>query len=334
MAAARSKEQEAHDGETAVHPPLQPLEPELRAPRQPPALPPAPPQGHSQHSLQEPKGAAGRAPAGPPGGVDTELREDQPGAEPHAAGVQERAPEPHLAGVPRSPQKPDKGDAPGQGPDILGGGSQERNKSHKEAAAAGAHVPEAAGVLGAGAAAGNPSVQPQQVSQVRRPAGLPSRWEGAAPVGQAGLHQPEHRAVSARAPGGHPEAEKEALGGDRVPAPKQDSAAQEPEQKPDPELGPQQAMPGAQKLDNVKPNRDLKVQVGADLRRRRRDVAAVDKGLVPNEGVIINFDPLHDVPVSDLRSALDAQLRHAAGGALRVGHSRQLRELPGAPEEA
>ncbi|XP_059527481.1 putative sodium-coupled neutral amino acid transporter 10 isoform X3 [Myotis daubentonii] len=330
VAAPRSKEQEAHDGETVVHAPLQPLEPELRAPGQPPA----PPQGHSQRSLQEPKGAAGRAPASPPGGVDTKPREDQPDAEPHAAGVQDGAPEPDLAGAPRSPEKPDAGDAPGQGPDLLGGGSQERNKSHKEAAAAGARVPEAAGARGAGAGAGGPPVQPQHVSQDRRPAGLPSRSEGAAPGAQAALRQPEHRAVSARAPGGHPEAKKEALGGDHVPAPRQDAAAQEPEQKPDPELGPQQAVPGAQKLDNVKPNRDLKVQVGADLRRRRRDVAPVDEGPVPNEGVIISFDALHAVRVGDLRSALDARLRQAAGGALRVGHSRQLRELPGAPEEA
>ncbi|XP_014383876.1 PREDICTED: putative sodium-coupled neutral amino acid transporter 10, partial [Myotis brandtii] len=224
---------------------------------------------------------------------------NQPDAEPHAAGVQEEAPEPDLAGAPRSPEKPDAGDAPGQGPDLLGGGSQERNKSHKEAAATGAHVPEAAGARGAGAGAGDPPVQPQQVSPDRRPAGLPSRSEGAAPLAQAALQQPEHRAVSARAPGGHPEAKKEALGGDHVPAPRQDAAAQEPEQKPDPELGPQQAVPGAQKLDNVKPNRDLKVQVGADLRRRRRDVAPVDEGPVPNEGVIISFDSLHDVRVSD-----------------------------------
>ncbi|XP_027986232.2 putative sodium-coupled neutral amino acid transporter 10 isoform X1 [Eptesicus fuscus] len=326
VAAPRSKEQEAHDGGTVAHPALQPVEPELRAPGQPPA----PPQGHSQRSLQEPKGAAGRAPAGPPGGVDTEPRKDQLGAEPHVAGVQEGAPEPHLTGAPRSPEKPDAGDAPGQGPDILGGGSQERNKSHKEAAAAGAHVPEAAGALGAG----DPPVQPQQVSQDRGAAGPPSRSEGAAPGAPAGLHQPERRAVSARAQGGHPEAKKEALGGDHVPAPRQDAAIQAPEQKPDPELRPQQAVPGAQKLDNVKPNRDLKVQVGADLRRRRRDVAPVDEGLVPNEGVVIHFDPLPDVRVGDLRSALDAQLHRAAGGALRVGHSRQLKELPGAPEEA
>lgn len=324
VAAPRSKEQEAQDGATVAHPPLQPLEPELRAPGQPPA----PPQGHSQRSLQEPQGAAGRAPAGAPGGVDTEPRKDQPGAKPRAAGVQEGAPEPRLAGAPGGAERPDAGDA-------LGGGPQERNRSHKEAAAAGAHVPGAAGALGAGAGAGAPPVQPQQVSQDRGAAGPPSRSEGAAPGGApAGLHQPERRAVTAGAPGGHPEARKEALGGDQVPAPRQDAAIRTPEHKPDPELGPQQAVPGAQELDNVKPNRDLKVQVGADLRRRRRDVAPGDEGPVPHEGVVIHSDPLPDVRVGDLRSALATQLRHAAGGALRVGHSRQLRELPGAPEEA
>ncbi|XP_036268086.1 putative sodium-coupled neutral amino acid transporter 10 isoform X1 [Pipistrellus kuhlii] len=316
VAAPRSKEQEAQDAATVAHPPLQPLEPELRAPGQPPA----PPQGHSQRSLQEPQGA--------PGGVDTEPRKDQPGAQPQAAGVREGAPEPHLAGAPRSAEKPDAGAAAGQGLDVLGGGPPERNKSHKEAAAAGARVP------GAGAGAAAPPVQPQQVNQDRAAAGPPSRSEGAAPRAPAGFHQPERRAFTVRAQGGHPEAKEAALGGDHVPAPRQDAAIQTPEQKSDPELGPQQAVPGAQKLDNVKPNRDLKVQVGADLRRRRRDVAPADEGLVPHEGAIVHLDPLPDVRVGDLRSALDAQLRQAAGGALQVGHSRQLQELPGAPEEA
>lgn len=177
-------------------------------------------------------------------------------------------------------------------------------------------------------------MQLQQASQDRGAAGPPSRSEGAAPRAPAGLHQPEPRAVSTRAQGGHPEADQEAQGRDRVPAPRQKAAIQAPEQKPDSELGPQQAVPGAPKPDNVKPNRDLKEQVGADLRRRRRDVAPVDEGPVPKEGVVIHFDPLPDVRVGDLRSALDAQLRQAAGGALRVGHSRQLKELPGALEEA
>lgn len=172
------------------------------------------------------------------------------------------------------------------------------------------------------------------MSQDRAAAGLPSRSEGAAPRAPAGFHQPERRAFTVRAQGGHPEAKKEALGGDHVPVPRQDAAIQTPEQKPDPELGPQQAVPGAQELDNVKPNRDLKVQVGADLRRRRRDAAPADEGLVSHEGVAVHLDPLPNVRVGDLRSALDARLRQAAGGALQVGHSRQLQELPGAPEEA
>ncbi|XP_016061769.1 PREDICTED: putative sodium-coupled neutral amino acid transporter 10 [Miniopterus natalensis] len=326
VAAPRSKEQEAHNGGTVAHPPLQLLEPEHRAPGQPAALP----QGHSQHSLEEPKGAAGRAPADPPGGVDTEPRaaqarprEGQQGPEHHVAVVQDQAPELGLPGAPRGPEKHHAEGPAGQSLDILSRGSQERNKSNKEAAAA-----------------GDPHVKPQQVSQDRRPAGLPSRLGGAAPLAQAVLHQPELPAVSARGQGGYPEARKDAPGGDHVggehaPAPMENAAIQEPEQRPDPELGPKQAMPGAQKPDNSKLNRDLKVQVGADLRRRRRHVAPhADGEPAPNEGVIISFDPLSDVQVNDLRSALDTQLRQAAGGALRVVHSRQIKQLPGALEEA
>lgn len=336
VAAPRSKEQ-ARDGGTVTHPPLQPLEPELRAPGQPPALP----QGHSQRSLEQPKGAAGRVPAGLPGRVgtepraaQTEQRGDRKGAEP-VAGVQEKAAEPDLAGAPGSPEKHDAGGLPGQSPDILGGGSQERNKSHKEAAAAGPSVQEVAAAL----EAGDPPMKPQQVIRDQRPAGLSSRSGGAAPPAQAVLHQPEQPAVSARVQGGHPEARKEALGGDHpgrdhVPAPREDTAIQEPGQRPDPELGPKQVMPGAQKPDNAKPNRDLKVQVGADLRRRRRDVAHADGKPAPDEGFIISFNPLSDVQVNDLRSALDTQLRQAAGGALRVVHSRQIKQSPGALEEA
>ncbi|XP_036124152.1 putative sodium-coupled neutral amino acid transporter 10 [Molossus molossus] len=340
VAAPRSKEQ-AQDGGTVTHAPLQPLEPELRAPGQPPALP----QGHSQHSLEEAKGAPGRVPAGRPGGVgtepraaQTERRGDRKGAEP-VAGVQEQAPEPDLAGAPGSPEKHDAVGLPGQSPDIPGGGSQERNKSRKEAAAAGANVQEVAVALGEGAEAGDPPMKPQQVIRDQRPAGLSSRSGGAAPPAQAVLHQPEQPAVSARAQGGHPEARKEALDGDHagrdhVPTPGEDTAIREPGQRPDPELGPKQAMPGAQKPDNAKPNRDLKVQVGADLRRKRRDVAHADGRPAPNEGFIISFNPLSDVQVNDLRSALDTQLRQAAGGALRVVHSRQIQQAPGALEEA
>lgn len=339
-AALRRKEPEAPNAGTVAHPPPQPLEPELGAPEQPPALP----QGHSQRSPEDPRVAEGRAPAGPPGGLHplpqgarAEPREGRQGqgVEPQGAAVQERVPESDLAGAPGgSPEKRDAGDHPGQSRDVGGRGSQEKDRPGKQVAAAGADAQEEAGAVGAGAEAGAPHVEPQQGGRDQRPAGLPSRSGGAAPGAQAVSWQSERPAVSARAQGGHPEARKDDLGGDRVPAPREDTATQEPGLRPDPELRPKPAAPGAPKLDNAKPNRDLKVQAGADLRRRRRDVAARgDGGPAPKEGVIISFHPLSDV-VSDLHSALDARLRQAAGGALRVVHSRQIRQWPGALEEA
>ncbi|XP_046531315.1 putative sodium-coupled neutral amino acid transporter 10 isoform X2 [Equus quagga] len=344
VAAARGKEQEAHDGGMVEQPPLRPLEPVLGAP----GHPPAPPQGHGQRSVEEPEGAAGRARAGPPGGggadkepqaAQAELREGRQGAVPEAAGagVQERVPVPDPAGVPRSPGERNAGESPRQSRHAFGGGSHERKKSGKEAAAAGADS-QAADVLGAGAETGDRHVKPQQVGQDRGPAGLSSRSGGAAPRAQAELRQPEHRAVSAGGQGaqqgGHAEVGQKTLGRDHVPAPGEDTAVQEPEQRPDPELGPKPAVPGAQKPDNAKPNRDLKVQAGSDLRRRRREVAPLaEAGPASKDRVIISFNPLPDVQVSDLRSALENQLHQAAGGALRVVHSRQIKQLPLALEE-
>ncbi|XP_047614948.1 putative sodium-coupled neutral amino acid transporter 10 isoform X2 [Phacochoerus africanus] len=312
VAAPRGKEQEAHVAGMVERLPPQPLEAVPGAPGQPPALP----QGHSQHSKEEPEGAAGRVPVAPAGGADpepqaaqAEPREGQRGAVPEAEGahVPERVPVPDPARVPGSPEKHGAGDSPGQSQDVFDGGALERNKSGKEAPAAGAAAP------GAGAAAGEPQAKPQPVSRDRVPAGLSSRSGGAAAGGEAGQQG----------------------GRDHVPVPGKDAAGPEPaEQRPDPELGHQPAVPGAQKLDNAKPNRDLKVQAGSDLRRRRRDVApGTERAPAPKEGVIISFHPLPGVQVSDLRSALESQLHQAAGGALRVVQGRQIKQLPGALEE-
>lgn len=340
VVASKSKEQEARDGGPAQHP-LQPLEPELSAPGRPPSLPP----GHDQPVLEEAEAAAGRAPPGPPGGgggggvgmepraAQAKPKEEGQGTEPKEAGVQERAPEPGLARAPGGPEKPDAGDSARQSQDNFGGGSHERKKLRKEVAAAGAAVQEAGALEGA-------VERPQQVGRDQEPAGLASRLGAAAPQAQAALHHPGHPAVSVGGQGGHSEARKEAVGGDHLggdhkPAPREDAPVAEPEQRPNPELGPKQSIPGAQKLDLAKPNRDLKVQAGSDLRRRRRDVAPhADGRLASDDGVIISFNPLPDVQVNDLRSALDTQLRQAAGGALHVVHSRQIKQLPGAPEEA
>lgn len=336
MAAPRGKGQEAHDGGAAEHRPQQPLGPALGAPGRPPALP----QGHGQRSAEEPEGAAGRAPAGPPGAADTEPRaaqaeprEGRQGAAPEAAGagLPERVPVPGPAQVPRSPEKLVAGEFPEQGQDTFVRGSHERKKSRKEVAT-GANVQEA-DVPGA-REIGDPPVRSQPVSQDGGPVGLSSRSGGAAPGAQAEIHQLQHRAASPGQQGGHLEARKEAVGGDHVPALGEDAAVQEPERRRDPDLGPKPALPGAQKPDHAKPNRDLKVQAGSDLRRRRRDVAPGAGGdLAPRDRVIISFNPLPDVQVNDLRSALETQLHQAAGGALRVVHGRQVKQLAGAPEE-
>ncbi|XP_059938336.1 putative sodium-coupled neutral amino acid transporter 10 isoform X8 [Mesoplodon densirostris] len=337
VAGPRGKEQEAPAVGVAERPPQQPLGAVPGAP----GHPPAPPQGHSQRSVEKPEGALGRDPAAPPGGADlqpraaqAEPREGRRGAVPEAvdAGVQERVPVLDPARAPGSPEQHGAGDVPQQSRNVFGGGSHERKKSGKEEAATGTDVQEA-DVLGVGAAVGAPQVKSQQASQDRAPGGLSSRSGGAAPRAQAMLHQPEQWAVSdggqGGQQGGHEEARKE-----HVPAPREDAAIQEPEQRPDPELGPKPAMLGDQKPDNAKPNRDLKVQAGSDLRRRRRDVAPrAEAGPAPKDGVIISFNPLPDVQVNDLRSALETQLHQAAGGALRVVPGRHIKQLPGALEE-
>ncbi|XP_069399906.1 solute carrier family 38 member 10 isoform X12 [Ovis canadensis] len=339
VAAPRGKEQEVHDAGMAERPPPQPVEVLPGAP----GRPPAPPQGHSQRSVEEPDGAAGKAPAVPPGGADpqpwaapAEPREGRQGAAPEAegAGMQERLPVLEAARVPGSPEQHGAGDVPGQSRDVFGGGTHEKKKPGKEAAAAGADTQEA-DVPGVGAAVGAPQVKSQQASQDRAPGG---RLGLAAPQAQVVLHQPEHRADPAGGQGGwqggHAEMRKEAPGREHVPAPQEGTAGQEPEQRPDPELGPKPAIPGDQKLDNAKPNRDLKVQAGSDLRRRRRDIAPLaEAGPAPKDGVIISFNSLPDVQVNDLRSALETQLHQAAGGALRVVPGRQIKQLPGALEE-
>ncbi|XP_058559920.1 putative sodium-coupled neutral amino acid transporter 10 isoform X1 [Neofelis nebulosa] len=341
VAAPRGKELEAPGEETVEHPPQQPLEAALGAP----GRPPAPPQGHGQRSAEEPVGAAGRAPAGPPGAADAEPRaapaeprEGRPGVVPEAAGagMREQVPVPGPAEAPRSPEKLVAGEFPEQGQDVFGGGSRERRKSRKEVAATGAGVRKEADALEAREIR-DPRVKSQPVIRDQGPVGLASKPGGAAPRAQAETRQLGHRAVSALGQagqqGGHLEARKEAPGGDRVPAQGEDAAVQEPEQRPDPDLGPKPAIPGAQKPDYAKPNRDLKVQADSDLRRRRRDVAPGAGGApAPKDRVIISFNPLPDVQVNDLRSALETQLRQAAGGALRVVHGRQIKQLAEALE--
>ncbi|XP_051037863.1 putative sodium-coupled neutral amino acid transporter 10 isoform X8 [Phodopus roborovskii] len=332
LAVLRGQEEGTVEGD-----PAQPLQPLPGAPRDRPA----PPQEMGQQPLEKAKAVPGRDGAGgPAGGSDTgpqgaqtKLREGQKGTALKVAGAGrdlvpgdlEPVPKPDSAGAPKSTEKQFAEEVGRQHLDTFGGGSQERKGAAKEAVAMGANIPKEPAQPLVGAEAEDSHTKSRQSG----PTMVPAR------PADTGF-QPQ--AIPDKGQDSHPEVRSEAPRGDHIPAEGQHrgngGAAMEETKRPGPNSGPRLAVPEGQKPENAKPNRDLKVQVGSDLRRRRRDLASPPaQELAPKDGVIISFNSLPNVQVNDLRSALDTQLRQAAGAAVQVVHSRQIRQLPADLEE-
>ncbi|XP_005001496.1 solute carrier family 38 member 10 isoform X3 [Cavia porcellus] len=349
VAVPRDQEEARDAGEVVEKPPPQPVEPVFRDPGNRPALP----QELGQHAPEEPRLLVGRDPAGHPDmepqAAQAKLNKNQKGAVPEAARAgkllaQDPQPVPKLDPT-ETPENAEKGLAEGvprENQDVFGRSSQERKQTGKKAVAPRASAQKEAGKAeaGAGAEAGDTVMKSRQ-SDLGPAVGPSGRPAGMAPQPQDGPGQQEPRANSDGGQGSPLEANQESFRGDHAPTPRtqpragEEAAIQEPRQRSDPEPGPRLTVPEAQKPDNAKASRDLKLQAGSDLRRRRRDLAPHPEGEpAPKDGVIISFNPLPDIQVNDLRSALDTQLHQAPGNVLQVIHSRQIKQLPGAPEEA
>ncbi|XP_038634191.1 putative sodium-coupled neutral amino acid transporter 10 isoform X1 [Scyliorhinus canicula] len=80
---------------------------------------------------------------------------------------------------------------------------------------------------------------------------------------------------------------------------------------------------------NGEPYKDLKLDGGGDLRRRKRDLRSnMDEGYQDDNGrLIISLDPVPNFKTDNLRSALASQLKQAAGASFQIVQSRKIKQV-------
>uniref|UniRef100_A0A5F8HC85 Solute carrier family 38 member 10 n=1 Tax=Monodelphis domestica TaxID=13616 RepID=A0A5F8HC85_MONDO len=216
----------------------------------------------------------------------------------------------HLGGPAENPKEKKLGvqELPGKSQEEQARSSQERRKTVKEVAI----LSTAAIPKEEKAEIEDSDVKTQKRSQdTEFLAGYPDKFKVTITRAQELLHQQKHQSISNID-------KNDGLRGNHQNH--QEENVQNSEQL-GPEHGPE--VPN-QKSDNGKLNRELKSQVGSDLRRRRRDLSPYPvEETAQKDGVIISFHSLPVVNMDSLRSALETQLQ-----VLQVVQSRQIKQLP------
>ncbi|XP_043570702.1 putative sodium-coupled neutral amino acid transporter 10 isoform X2 [Chiloscyllium plagiosum] len=80
---------------------------------------------------------------------------------------------------------------------------------------------------------------------------------------------------------------------------------------------------------NGEPYKDLKVDGGGDLRRKKRDLRSsmAESYQSDNDKLIISLDPVPNFKTDNLRSALESQIKQVAGASFQIIQSRKIKQV-------
>uniref|UniRef100_A0A5F8HHP8 Solute carrier family 38 member 10 n=1 Tax=Monodelphis domestica TaxID=13616 RepID=A0A5F8HHP8_MONDO len=230
----------------------------------------------------------------------------------------------HLGGPAENPKEKKLGvqELPGKSQEEQARSSQERRKTVKEVAI----LSTAAIPKEEKAEIEDSDVKTQKRSQdTEFLAGYPDKFKVTITRAQELLHQQKHQSISNIDKNDGLRGNHQNHHGPVMEDQQRSREAREENVQNSEQLGPEHGpeVPN-QKSDNGKLNRELKSQVGSDLRRRRRDLSPYPvEETAQKDGVIISFHSLPVVNMDSLRSALETQLQ-----VLQVVQSRQIKQLP------